>query len=270
MKSAWNLAAAMGALCAGLLASVPARAEGWFEGLEGIVAVGAGMYPDYIGSGRYEAVPDLEAQIYRGNYMLRFEGGNFELNLVDDDSFHAGPLIGYRPGRGDDGIAAIRRMRHFGDAVTAGGFVEYEHIEEDQRAGERVTLDFAQDITGTKGGLDATLRGEIHRPLDFIDPGFIAAIEVDADWGNAEYMRRFFGVNAADSFASGLPQFTAHSGVPSVGAAFSIDQFLSPEWAVGVRFHYSRLIDDAGDSPVVAIAGSPDQYFAGLAVSYVL
>ncbi len=43
---------------------------------------------------------------------------------------------------------------------------------------------------------------------------------------------------------------------------------LSPSWHVSGGLIYSRLFDDASDSPIVDDRGSSDQLFAGLGVAY--
>jgi outer membrane scaffolding protein for murein synthesis (MipA/OmpV family) len=161
-------------------------------------------------------------------------------------------------------------VHHIEDALTAGGFLEYEHIHEDPRAGERVELAAADSVTGHASGWDITLRGVVYRPVSFVDPGLIASLEADTDWASGNYMQTYFDVTAPDVIRSGLPPYSASEGFKSVGAALSLDQFLSRKWSVGVRFHYARLMNDAADSPVTHIEGSPNQYFVGLVVGYVL
>jgi outer membrane protein len=240
------------------------------DGVQGYVSVGAGLLPDYEGASKYVPVPYLDGQANLGNYFLRFEGGALELNLLDSDNFHAGPLMGYRMGRGAVYDGQVARMHHIRYSISDGGFIEYEHRADDPRSGERVTLSIAEGDINYQSGLNATLRAVIHRPLDFIDPGLIAAVEADAAWGDSYFMRTYFGVDNADSLASGLPLFRARSGMESAGVAFSLDQYLSRKWSVGIRLHYARLLDDSQASPVTRIAGSPDQLFGALVVGYVL
>lgn len=244
--------------------------SGQSGGLKGFISLGAGLIPDYEGSDDYSATPYVEGRANLGNYYVRFEGGALRFNLVDSDRFHAGPRIGFRRGRGDVGNRAVSRLHHIKDSVTAGGFVEYEHVHKDPRAGERVTLTLADDITGNDSGWEVDLRGVIRRPVNFIDRGLIASFEADTTWSSQNYMQSYFGVTPSDSLRSGLPAYGASAGMKSIGAALALDQFLSRKWSVGVRFHYARLMGAAANSPVTAIAGSPNQYFVGLVAGYVL
>jgi MipA family protein len=240
------------------------------DSIQGQVSLGAGLLPDYEGASKYIIVPYLDGQANEGNYFLRFEGGDLQLNLLDNEHFHAGPLLGYRMGRGVVYDDAVSRMQHIRYSITDGGFIEYELNAKDPRWGQRITLSITDGNINRSSGLEVTLRALAHWPLDFIDKGLIAAVETDAAWGDGEFMGTYFGVTVPDALSSGLPAFRANSGAENVGVAFSLDQFLSPKWSVGLRLHYSRLLNSAADSPVTAIAGSPNQLFGGLVAGYVL
>lgn len=256
-------------LLASLLLAHPARAQTDDNAIKGQVALGLGAMPDYEGASAYVMMPYLEGELHRGDYFARFQGGALEFNLLDNDSIHLGPLVGYRLGRGDVENGQISRMAHIRYSITTGLFAEYEHRADDPRSGERLTLSAADGTFNTDTGWTLVLRGLVHRPVEFIDPGLIAAIEGDLTWADTSYMQRFFGVSAFDAAASGLMPFRARSGMESAGVAFSLDQFLSRSWSVGMRLHYGRLLSHAADSPVVA-AGSPDQFFGALVVGYVV
>lgn len=238
--------------------------------LKGFLSAGAGLIPDYKGSQYYEPTPYFDARLNYGNYYARFEGGNLRLNVIDSRSFHAGPIIGIRRGRDDSGSAAVSRMNNIDTGITHGGFIEYEHIAQDRREGERVTLSVVDGNINQDGGLAVTLQGVVRRPVKFLNPGLIASFEADVTWANRKYMQTYFGVNASDALTSGLPVYRTGSGFESVGTGFALDQFLSPKWSVGLRLHYARLTGNAADSPITAIEGTPNQFFAGLVIGYVI
>jgi outer membrane scaffolding protein for murein synthesis (MipA/OmpV family) len=238
--------------------------------IQGYISVGTGLLPDYEGSNAYELTPYLEGEAAKGNYFVRFEGGALQLNLWNNEHFHAGPLIGYRLGRGEVESNNVARMAHIKYSVTAGGFLEYEHVAEDPRSGERVTLSVDDGTFNEQTGWSAVLRASVNRPVTFMNPGLIASLEADATWADGKYMQSYFGVDGADALASGLPLYHASSGLESAGVGFSLDQFLSRKWSVGLRLHYARLTGVAADSPVTTVAGSPNQFFGGLVIGYVL
>jgi hypothetical protein len=157
-------------------------------------------------------------------------------------------------------------MRHLDFGLTEGEFIEYEHVAMDPRSSERITLMAANGNINQQSGWNITLRGGISRPLAFINEGCLSKPTPHG----VPFMQTYFGVNSSDAVLSGLPSYTASSGIEDVGAALSFDQFLSPKWGIGVRFHYMRLLNSAAHSPVTDIAGSRNQFFTALVPNYVL
>jgi len=255
-------------LCAGIVLAMlmPAEAGDW----GGYASLGVGLAPDYLGSKYYMVVPYAEARLNDGNYYARFEGNTLRFNLVDDDHFHMGPLVGLRYGRGDTDCPSVWHMRHVDDSGTAGAFIEYENVGKDPRYGQTVTLSAREGVIGNGDGLSIGLSANARAPVNFIDRGLIASIEGDISWADAPYMHAFFDVTPTDALASGLPPFRAEAGFTSAGIALSLDQFFSRHWSAGLRFHYAQMLGDAGSSPVTAIAGSRDQYFVGIVGGYAL
>ena len=226
---------------------------------------GVGYVFDYEGSNDYEFTPYFEARINYKDYYARFEGNALRINVLPSSQFHLGPLVSYRRGRSNVEDSRVDRMADIDGAAAVGGFIEYEHVHDDPRSAERVTLSASQAV-GSAKGLTGTLLGVVRRPIDVINRGLIASVFADTSWADGEYMKTYFGVDAADAARSGLPQFSAGSGLKDVGAGISLDQFLSRTWSIGTRLHYSRLLSDAGDSPVTDIAGSPNQFFVAVVV----
>lgn len=236
----------------------------------GYGSLGLGFVPDYDGARNYVLLPYVEARVNYDNYYVRFEGAALRFNVVDDETFHAGPLMGFRRGRHGIDSPLVSQLPKFDDTETAGVFVEWEHVADDPRSGESVTLSVDDAVTDNSSGWAAVLRADIRRPVEAINPGFIVTVEGDVSWSSRAYMQTYFGVTPDGEAASGLPVFNASSGVSQLGVALCVDQFLSRHWSVGVRTHYGRLTASAARSPLTAIAGSPDQYFLGAVIGYVL
>ncbi len=224
------------------VASDTPTAGGW----AGYGSLGAGFLPEYDGSDSYELLPYIEGRLNYDNYYMRFEGGQLRFNVLDSESFHIGPLIGFRRGRGNVN-SPVHLFHHLDDTETAGGFIEYEHVAEDPRSGESITLSADDAVYGEKrGGWTIVTRAIARRPVEFINPGFIVSLSADLTWASRPYMRMYYGVSPSDSAASGLPQFNPSDGFSSAGVALSIDQFLSRHFSVGLRGHYGRDLGDAG------------------------
>lgn len=233
----------------------------------GYGSLGIAFLPEYEGSNSYELLPYAEGRLNYNNYYLRFEGGQLRFNILDDEHFHVGPLIGFRRGRGNVN-SPVHLFKHLDDTETVGGFFEWEYVGKDPRYGATVTLSADDAVYGEKGsGWTIVGRVTARRPLDFINPGFIVSWSMDATWGSRSYMRTYFGVDAVDAAASGLPAYNPSSSVTSYGVALAVDQFLSRHFSVGLRGHYGRELGAAASSPVTR---NPNQWFAGAVVGYVL
>jgi len=70
------------------------------------------------------------------------------------------------------------------------------------------------------------------------------------------------------SVNSGLPVYNAGGGFYSWGAGAQARYQWNPTWATYVFVEYERLIGGAGDSPIVTLRGSRDQWQVGLGVTY--
>ena len=87
-----------------------------------------------------------------------------------------------------------------------------------------------------------------------------------AGFGNARFMRSYFGVTDAESAASGLAAYRPSGGVHSVGVELGMYQPLSDDWGITGTLRYDRLRGDAGNSPIVR-QGSRDQVGASIGVT---
>jgi outer membrane protein len=106
-----------------------------------------------------------------------------------------------------------------------------------------VSTDIGGHGEGTLAGLD--LEGR-YRPIERLTlsagPGMT--------WASGPYMRTFFGVDAAQSAASGLPQFQATSGLDAVHFSLGADYRLTTAWNLRAHASLARLRGDAADSPI--------------------
>jgi outer membrane protein len=69
-------------------------------------------------------------------------------------------------------------------------------------------------------------------------------------WANSKYTQTFFGVTAVQSASSGLPQYSASSGLNSAAFAIGASYQLTPQWGIGARLSANRLRGDAVNSPI--------------------
>ena len=97
---------------------------------------------------------------------------------------------------------------------------------------------------------------------------WLFAIGPRVSYSGGKYQRAYFGVPERSVASSGLPAFRASGGIHAIGANASYLMQFSPRWGIYAYGKYDRLVNDAGDSPVVARYGSRDQWSGGLALTY--
>ena len=91
---------------------------------------------------------------------------------------------------------------------------------------------------------------------------------VGSTWASEDYMSSYFGIDAADAARSGLDQFSADEGFKDVSFGGVLTYRLFERLSVSGIASYTRLIDDAADSPVVDDVGDENQFFGGALVNY--
>ena len=81
-------------------------------------------------------------------------------------------------------------------------------------------------------------------------------------------MQTYFGVTTSQASASGLKEFNANGGIKDVGTGISIIYPFNKYWSLLTIANYTRLLNDAANSPLVENVGSKNQFWLGLGVAY--
>jgi MipA family protein len=97
---------------------------------------------------------------------------------------------------------------------------------------------------------------------------FVLRAGPTVSYADSDYFNTYFSVSPGQSLASGLPVYNAGSGFKSVGLLGLATYELTDKVDLHFTAGYTRLINGAGDSPIIAAAGSRDQFTAGVALSY--
>jgi outer membrane protein len=87
-------------------------------------------------------------------------------------------------------------------------------------------------------------------------------------WESTNATSPYFGIDAVQAMATGLPAFNAKGGAHSVGAGGQVSYRINPQWEVHAYVEYERLLGDAAKSPLVKLRGSPNQTTVGIGASY--
>jgi outer membrane scaffolding protein for murein synthesis (MipA/OmpV family) len=241
-----------------LLVAVPAAAQ---QG-DWIVTVGAGASagPPYEGSPTTRIYPTLSFTARRADRPFRFtppdDGGS--LNLFASKHFDIGPVLNIRQGRGDSG--KLDGFKKIGWAAETGVFANLWVTD-----WLRGRVQVRQGIIGHYGAVgDAG--------IDYIHTGkrWDFSIGPRIGYGDARYMETYFGITPAEALASPYltKPYTPGAGVRYAGAevAYAYQANSHIRATIGVGYHH--LTGVAADSPVVSIAGSRNQFSAGVGVSY--
>jgi len=81
-------------------------------------------------------------------------------------------------------------------------------------------------------------------------------------------MDTYFGVNPGNRGSSGLPNYSADSGLKDVGINLVAHYTPWEKWGIMGLFSYKALLNDAKDSPIVDNEGDDKQFMFGLMATY--
>lgn len=258
-----------------LAAAAPAFAQersagdGW--GL--IVGAGALSSPTYEGddSSRVSILPNIQVT-YGDRFFASVQEG-IGYRVINDDALRAGPILRVKFSRDENGdqpfaingddTADLIGLGDVDTSLEAGGFLDYE-ID---------ALTFSAEARKAFTGHDGFVAdlGVKWSGRDFLfGPPIIWSVGPRARLVDDSYNSAYFSVNAAQSVASGLPQFDAGGGLHSYGLGATAIIPLNDAWTAVVVAGYDRLTEDAADNPLVALRGSADQASLGVFLSYKL
>jgi outer membrane scaffolding protein for murein synthesis (MipA/OmpV family) len=243
------------------------------------VTIGAGVVygPSYEGSDDYvvSPIPVVRGQ-FRGIEITPRPGG-IALDLIkdrDDASvgFSFGPVVSYSGNRKrqieDPVVRASGKLKAAIEVGANAGVTFYKLLHEYDSV--TVSADVEWDINGAHGGMVVSPQVGYFTPLSkaaFVNVG-VSAKYVDDDY--ADY---YYSVSPEQSTASGLPQYGADSGWASVGvsmlAGYDLDgDLLNGGFSIVGLASYSRLMNDAKNTPFTSLRGDADQWLVGAGVAY--
>ncbi|MGB3503617.1 MAG: MipA/OmpV family protein [Mesorhizobium sp.] len=246
--------------------SQPAAAEGMFDGLRGdwYLTVGAAAIsaPAFEGarSNRLRLSPMIS--LGKAGPQARFvsRNDNISLSLYDNGALRAGIAGKLIWGRDSNDHAVLNGVHSIPFGGEAGVFAEvyptdWLRVRGEARYGIRshsgVVVDVAADA--------------FHDVTDTVrisaGPRLSAASE--------GYFDAYYGVNNAESLASGLTRFTPSSGgLKSVGAGGAITWKTTDQFTTSLFGEYARLQGPAARSSIVRERGSRDQLTLGVSATY--
>jgi len=213
----------------------------------GMVAIGAGVVPEYDGAKDMRVLPAVVADIRWGGVNVQVRGPGLRVDLVSDSRFALGPVIGARLPR-DDADGAIGLLPEIDTAIEAGGFIGYRFGGDQFGQGAlQMELSVLHDVSRTHNGLLATASASytaVSRRDVFL------SIDAQTTLANRDYTRTYFGIDAAGAAASGLAAFRPDGGIRDVGAGVTAGYWFSQNVGITARAGANYLLGDIADSPV--------------------
>lgn len=233
----------------------------------GVVTAGLAAAPSYLGSASYDPIPFVAAYLPFGRRYLELKGLNLRANLLDANRMALGPILNLRlPRDSGAGEARIAQLDSIDTALELGVFAR-AIIARRADGSPLATLDadvladvsgVHRGVTGTVGASWAALR--VNRI--FVD------MRAETTFANRNFQQTYFSIKPDEADRSGLQVCNAGAGSLSAGLSLTAGYAFSPRWGLVATASYSRLLGDAAESPVVQTAGSRDQFFGGVGVSY--
>lgn len=241
------------------------------------IGAAAGYTPSYEGSDDYvlTVVPGIRGRLSGINFTLR--GNRFTADLVPTKGgpgwdVQLGPIVSLNFNRSAAIVdPRVRALPHRNTAVEVGGFVGLGKQGVITSDYDKLSINVAgvYDVSGTHSSYVITPTIDYGTPLS---TKAYVGINVSANYMGEGYADTYFSIDPAGALASGLPVFTAHRGwkdwtVSTVGV-LSLTGDLTGGLALMSGVSYRRMLNDAADSPVTSVAGSPDQWTGLLGLAY--
>jgi outer membrane protein len=226
-----------------------------------MVGVGGEYKPDFEGASRSMFSPVPIFSIRRAGSAEQFRGprDSASIALVDFGDLRAGPVGKLVSSRKASDYSELNGLGDVKTAFELGGFVEYYPVD-----WFRARVELREGVVGHNGTV-------ADFSADFIVP-VIQRLTISAGprftWESTQATAPYFGIDAVQAMASGLPLFNAKGGAHSYGTGAQVSYRINPQWEVHSYVEYERLLGDAAASPLVTLRGSPNQTTFGIGASY--
>lgn len=230
------------------------------------IGLGAGFAPDYEGSDDYAGVPLWNltlSNLWAPETYASIVGPQLRSNFLAHPNWRLGVSGQYVPERDDVEDDRVDEMDNIDASVLIGVLFGYD-LDPSRDSEAVIELDLRHDVAEGNGGL-GTLRG---RYAARAGANSTFRIELSSTYASEDYMSEYFGVSDNNAARSGLDPFDADDGFKDVSIGVSWNYNLTSNWIVTGTAAYSRLLEDAADSPVVDDRGDANQLFVGALINY--
>ena len=241
------------------------------------VGLGVGYAPTYEGSDDYRIIPGGVVRGKVGGHSFYTRGLQLYFDAIPEADgpgldIAIGPVVGLRLNR-TSGIkdAQVRALGKLDTAYEVGGFAgigqtgvitsDYDNLS--------FRVSYLKDVGNAHESHIITPSIEYGAPLS---RQTFVGLSLSADFVGNGYADYYFDVSPAGSLASGLAAYEADGGFKSWSLSLAGAHAISGDLLGGVSLFavgsYTRLRGDFADSPVVSTAGSANQWFGAIGLSY--
>ena len=245
-----------------------------------VTVAAAGVWlPDYEGSNDYSLTPAPAAIGTIGGISFQVLGNRASVDLIADAptsrwDFQAGPvgLVNFnRTSRKGIDDPRVKALPTTSTALELGGYLgigrtglitsDYDKLS--------VAVSYRHDVTGIHDSGVWQPSISYYTPLSLKSA---VGVFASAEKVEREYGRVYYDVRPQDVAASGLPAFRTRGGwknyVVGVAGTYSLTGDLLHGWKVIAGGTYKRMLNDFGDTSIVSIAGSRDQWLGAVGIGY--
>lgn len=244
------------------------------------IALGAVSTPSYEGSDNNNWIPAGFIQgTVGGGYAFSTRGLRLFFDVVKNDpgpvvDFQLGPVVGLTLDRVRRKTIDDVQVEALGDrkmGIDVGGYVGIGKTGVITSDYDKLTasVSYVRDVNNAHDSYIITPMLDYGTPLS---PRAYVGLGFEANYVGGKYADYYFTVNPAGAAASGLPTFNADSGWKDWSVTAFLTHSITGDLLHGLGafggLRYSRLLNDAKDSPVTRVAGDRDQWFATAGLTY--
>lgn len=217
-----------------------------------VVGLGTGYFPAYEGANKYRVLPLPAIDVKWGPFFAGLADG-VGFDILDTKFFTLGTSVVFVPGyRRGDVSAGI------GELSTGAGARVFSRVKLE---GLIATIGATRTIAGATGG--TTADASLSYPI-LVTPRLRFIPTIGTTWADAKYNNRYFGVDAQQSLASGLPQYEPGTGIKDATATLTASYSLTEHLVLGMSGGATKVLGNAKDSPLVVHKNAQPTGFVSL------
>jgi MipA family protein len=213
-------------------------------GVAGAAVLMGTAYPGASES-RVRALPSVEYQWANGWFAGVLQGVGFNASQRPDMAYGARVTVDF--GREEKRSAVLQGLGDVETRPQVGAFFNASPVR-----GLNLQSSLRYGSGNDRDGLLLDLGVGTGWPLS---PAWRVGAQLATTWANAAHQQAYFGVDAAQSAASGLAVYRPGAGVQNVRASASLVHSPAPGWSVGATVTHTEWQGDARRSPLVRDAG---------------